>query len=158
MMFLGVGNFASQMQSRVLRLGLDHDQVSAAQLVKDLQCSKHFTADSFPAHKTWLICQAVASGKLMADQYKCIDGLRAWALILLLFGRKFKYKQIELAPILNFQNANNSLICSASSKMMALQEMRNLAAHRGTILKMERLEEMRQYSFDVLNELNEILK
>ncbi len=147
----------SRMQSRVVHLQLDDDSVPAAQLVKDLQCGLHFSADAFPAHKLAGLARAIISGKILREQYATIDGLRAWALILLVFARRFKFRQSAVEPLLATKNPFNPFVCELAFDLNQLQELRNQAAHRATMLQSVKLVEIRSYSFKVLNDLKRAL-
>ena len=97
------------------------------------------------------------SGQLAREQYKIIDGLRAWALLLLLFGRNFKFRNIQFEAILPMAKVQNDGIARIARDMNELQEARNRAAHRGTMLEMGGMKEMRSVCASVLNSLDEHL-
>jgi hypothetical protein len=145
------------MQSRLVRLDLDSDSGIGQSIVNDMQISMYFSQDSFPVHKLQVICRSIMSGQLMRDQYRTIDGLRAWAILLLLFGRNFKFRNTPLEAILPMANGNNDGIVKIAREMNELQEARNRAAHRGTMLEMGNMQEMRGLCASVLNSLNEHL-
>ena len=88
------------MQSRVVSLNLEDRSISSKQRTIDLQCSNLFTPENFPNHKLSLLCNSIASGKIVHEQYKVLDGLRAWAIVILIFGRRFKYKGQNIFPII----------------------------------------------------------
>ncbi len=146
-----------KMQSRVVQLSLDDEAASAAQVVKDLQCGLHFPADAFPVHKLVTVSRSIVSGKIVREQYSVIDGLRAWGLLLLVFGRKFKFRQVEVEPLLKVADPSNAAVSELAAEMNALQELRNQAAHRATMLQSVKLAEVRAFSFKVLNALAAVL-
>ena len=146
-----------KMQSRIVQLQLDDEGTSAAQVVKDLQCGLHFPADGFPVHKLITVSRSIVSGKIVRDQYAVIDGLRAWGLLLLVFGRKYKFRQAEIEPLLKVANPANGAVSELAAQMNALQDLRNQAAHRATMLQSVKLAEVRAFSFKVLNALAAIL-
>lgn len=146
-----------KMQSRIVQLQLDDESASAAQIVKDLQCGLHFPVDAFPVHKLIGISRSIVSGKIVRDQYAVIDGLRSWGLLLLVFGRKFRYRQVELEPLLKVADPANGAVSELAAEMNALQDMRNQAAHRATMLQSVKLAEVRAFSFKVLNALAAVL-
>ncbi len=143
----------SKMQSRIVQLQLDEGSQSNAALIRDLQCEQHFSPDEFPGHKLFTLAKSISSGKIVYDQYKTIDGLRAWALLLLLFARKFKFRGGEVAPLFTVQDASNSLVSSIAADMNRLQDLRNQAAHRGTMLQSSQLTYIRDLSLQVLKKL-----
>ncbi len=146
-----------KMQSRIVRLELDDDGAFGANLVSDLQVSLYFSRETFPSHKLSLICRSIMSGQLAREQYKVIDGLRAWALLLLLFGRNFKFRNIQFEPILPMAKVQNDGVAKIARDMNELQEVRNRAAHRGTMLEMGGMKEARAICALVLNSLDEHL-
>jgi hypothetical protein len=147
----------SQMQSTIMFCRADDESISASQRVDDFSCSSSFDPESFPNHKLSLICQSIMSGKITTDQYRIIDGLRAWSLFILLFGRKFKTKSKEILPLLPVQVLEEKEISQIAYQMNGLQEIRNRAAHRGTLFEQTQLEQVRIQSFQILNKLSEYL-
>ncbi len=146
-----------KMQSRIVRLELDDESSFGQNLVSELQISLFFARETFPSHKLSLICRSIMSGQLAREQYKIIDGLRAWALLLLLFGRNFKFRNIQFEAILPMAKVQNDGIARIARDMNELQEARNRAAHRGTMLEMGGMKEMRSVCASVLNSLDEHL-
>jgi hypothetical protein len=90
----------------------------------------------------------------MKEQYKVIDGLRAWALLLLIFGRTFRSKGQLIEPIFPIAKPQNELIARLARAMNDLQDLRNRAAHRGTILEMKNMYDMRSLCVGLLNDLD----
>ena len=157
-MFLQPGSdLLQKMQSRIVRLEMDDEAAFGPNLPADLQLSMYFSNSSFPAHKLSMICRSVMSGQLMREQYRVIDGLRAWALLLLLFGRSFKFRNGQMDPLLPMAKSSNDGIAKLARDMNDLQEARNLAAHRGTMLEVANIQEMRGICSKVLNSLHEHL-
>jgi hypothetical protein len=153
--FLSQGaDFLQKMQSRVTRLELDDDAGFGSGLVTSIDCSMYFSRDSFPAHKLGLICRSVMTGLIMKEQYRVVDGLRAWALLLLLFGRTFKFRGQVMEPLLPLMKSDNDGICRIAKGMNELQDARNRAAHRGTMLEMRNMQEMRDLCASLLNDLD----
>jgi|GEM_PF-2110829 len=139
-----------KMQSRVQLLQLDDESVSTAKLLKDLQCAQSFGVDDFPHHKLISMARTIATGKIVRDQYKVIDGLRAWALLLLIFCREFSVNGTKIGPVLPVKNATNRNICDLAATLNSLQELRNRAAHRGTMVDQAALGKIRDDSLKVL--------
>ena len=158
-MFLAQGaNFLQKMQSRVIRLELDEESGLDSQLVNSLDCAMYFSRDSFPSHKLMTICRSVMTGQIMKEQYRVVDGLRAWAVLLLIFGRAFKYRGQSLEPLFPMVKSNNDSICRIARAMNDLQDARNRAAHRGTVLEKENIKELRGLSSALLNDLDSHLE
>jgi hypothetical protein len=143
----------TRLQSRVIHLQLEDESISVAKRIKDLQIVGHFDIDNFPSHKLVGIGRLIGSGKILRDQYKAIDGLRAWALILLVFGREFNYQGQTLPALLPVKDSRNRNIGEIASILNRLQEIRNLAAHRGTMLEQKSLTQVREDSLNVMKRL-----
>ena len=155
-MFLGQGaNFLQKMQSRVIRLELDEETSWDSQIVVSLDCSMHFSRDSFPAHKLMGICRSIMTGQIMKEQYKVVDGLRAWAILLLLFGRSFKFRGQAMDSLFPMLKSSNDGVCRIARAMNDLQEARNRAAHRGTVLEKDNIKDLRDLSAALLNDLDQ---
>jgi HEAT repeat protein len=157
-MFLGQGaEFLQKMQSRVIRLELDDDTSVDPHLVSSLECSMYFARDSFPTHKILTLCKFVMTGQIMKEQYKIVDGLRAWAVLILLFGRTFRFRGQILEPLFPLPKSSNEAVCRIARAMNDLQEARNRAAHRGTVLEKDHIKELRDLSAALLNDLDSYL-
>jgi hypothetical protein len=145
-----------QLQSRVILLGLEDKSTRAEQRIRDLQCSQSFESEDFPEHKLRALGTSILTGKLFHDKYQVLDGLRAWSLILLIFGRTFKFSGQLLKPIIPILDCPTERINKISAQMNLLQEARNRAAHRGTLLLQNQIATVRDHCYGVLNELSEI--
>jgi hypothetical protein len=156
-MFLGNGRLVDEMRQRLLQLGLDEDNQTQGVLIEALQCSKQFPAADFPSHKLFTMSHAFLSGKIAREQYKVIDGLRAWGIILLLFGRTFNFRGQQITPILNMLESSNSVIATLAFDLNHLQELRNLAAHRGTLVSRSQVDDLRKSSIDCLNRTLQVI-
>ncbi len=156
-MFLGTGRLVDEMRQRLLQLGLDEDNQTQGVLIDALQCSKQFPAADFPSHKLFTMSHAFLSGKIAREQYKVIDGLRAWGLMLLLFGRTFNFRGQQISPILHVLESSNPVIATLAFDLNHLQELRNLAAHRGTLVSRSQVDDLRKASIDCLNRTLQVL-
>ena len=149
----GNSQVLSAMQSLVAQLRVDDETIPLVQRIRELNCGSHFSPDEFPAYKMTVLAQAIASGKIVHDPYRYVDGVRAWSLVLLLYGREFWFHRVLIRPILNVRHADNETICEVVLRMNALQEWRNMAAHRGTMLESAELSRLRQRCIDIINVL-----
>lgn len=147
----------TKLQNRLFQLNLLDTNIRSSERITLLQCHDVFSADEFPSHKLNLISQSIASGKIAHDQYHSLDGLRAWSLILLIYGRKFTYDKSAIAPLLPLSNSERVFINEIVLRLNQLQTIRNQAAHRGTFLESFEVEKVRQYSFELLNKLQKAL-
>lgn len=126
----------------------------AERVLKNLALEKYFNVQSLPVHKMYLIGQAILSGKIIHEQAKVLDGLRAWGVILLLFSRKTNLTQKPLIPV----SLNDSEVVELAQKLMWFQDLRNPVAHRQTLSDIKSLEEARQEAVKVLNLLQRLIK
>lgn len=157
-MFLkGQENTLVKMQSRLLLLGLDDNQVGPKEVINRLSINRYFGSDDFPYHKLQVLTDALLSGKIQNMQFKTIDGLRSWGLLLLIFGRQFKYKGKMLKPIFPLAIYSHNRVCELCMQLNRLQELRNTAAHRGTLLSHADLESTRKRSLRLLDDCDKIL-
>ncbi len=148
---------AVQMQSRVVELQLDDESVPGWQWMKELEIGAPFSFDSFPGHKMVAIGRAILSGKFWQTPHRIVDGLRAWGIVLLLFGRDFRHRNAPKTALLRVRSAKNETICRTAFCLNELQDIRNDAAHRGTMLRTSEVEQIREQSFEILAELDRLL-
>lgn len=146
-----------RMQSRIVELQLDDDSIAAVHRLRDLQCQPHFTVDDFPNHKLVSICRAILSGKILKDQYRTIDGPRAWAVLLIAFAREVSSGGRKLPAILPVSPADSRQIGGIAAALNRMQEIRNQAAHRGTLLNQSEVHDIRSQSLRMLEQLTAIL-
>ncbi len=156
MLFSENAGIMQKLQSRVIRYGLE-SEMSSVEIMERLSIKHCFTSDQFPAHKLLSIVQSISSGRLMRDQYRTIDGVRAWSIILLLFARKFDYQGSRYEPLLQCQTPDNQRMSWLCSELNRLQEFRNVAAHRGTSFLPQDLNQIRQDSIKLFRLLHEAM-
>ena len=148
-----------EFQNILYLIGLNDSSPSPERVLGQLGLSReHFSLESFPLHKMSLISQGILSGRILNEHFKIIDGLRAWAILFLLFCRPFTPKggSKEVKPLLPLKSISGSEIVGLSKRLLALQEIRNPAAHRQTLLKFLALDEVRREVFQLLNRFGEI--
>ncbi|MBY0554955.1 hypothetical protein K2P97_10535 [bacterium] len=133
---------------------LNDSNPSFERVIKNLSLEKHFNQQSLPLHKMSLVGQGILNSKIINEHFKILDGLRAWAVILLLFGRKNNLVQKPLIQVADDDN----LIITLSKKLMWLQDLRNPVAHRQTLSDFKAVEQARAEVIDILNSLNKLLK
>ena len=126
-------------------------------MVRDLGCGAYFGLEDFPAHKLTMLVRSILSGKIVHDRQRMIDGLRAWAVLLLVFGRRFPFRRTVIEPIFRMQWTQNEEVCRIAADLNDLQEIRIAAAHRATMLSGAQVEAIRSRSFGVLNRLDAVL-
>lgn len=126
---------------------LNEDYPDSHSVLKMLSLEKYFSAQSLPVHKMTLIGKGILNSKIIQDQFKIIDGLRAWGITFLLFGRKSE----SLAKPLFNAHLDEAQIIDLAKKLMWLQDLRNPAAHRLTMTKLEEIKEIRNQSYQILS-------
>ncbi|MEI6833037.1 MAG: hypothetical protein WCL28_03520 [bacterium] len=82
------------------------------------------------------------------------SGLQASAILLLLFGRSFKFRGQAMDSLFPMLKSSNDGVCRIARAMNDLQEARNRAAHRGTVLEKDNMKELRDLSAALLNDLD----
>ena len=63
----------------------------------------------------------------------------------------------KIEPILKVKNAENEFIGALSATLNSLQEQRNQAAHRGTLLSIEELAGIRERCLSTLEQIHSIV-
>lgn len=133
--------------------GLHEDYPSADRVLSDMGLEKQFDYQSFPLHKMTTIAQGIRTGRIVRDHFKILDGLRAWAVMILLFGRKFK----TVKPVLNLKATSDEQVVSFCKRLMSLQDVRNPLAHRQIVVKFPGLEEVREEVLSLLSSFHKII-
>lgn len=126
---------------------LDQDTPNISLVIKYLNADYLFSPHTFPASKMMMISKSILSGRILRERAQVIDGLKAWAVFLLLFSgrdRLWGAEQLKKDPLI-FQ--------SMAQKLAALQDLRNPAAHRQTMLALAPLSEIRKEVFNVFNSM-----
>jgi hypothetical protein len=153
----GSGDMVIRMQSRVVQLQLLEEALPVQRVLRDLQCESFFSSDNFPLGKLAKLTANILSGKIEHDQMRAFDGLRAWSIALLLFGRSFQFRSVPLAPLLKVTVTEGDAACELAAQLNVLQDERNDAAHRGTLVRVTELGELRQRSLLVLSAIDRLL-
>ncbi len=133
---------------------LNDSNTSFERVVKNLSLEKHFNQQSLPLHKMYLVGQGILNAKIINEHFKILDGLRAWAVIFLMFARKTAAVQKPLIHITD----DETLIINLCKKLMWLQDLRNPVAHRQTLSDFKAVEQARFEVIEILNSLNKLLK
>lgn len=133
---------------------LNDSNASFDRVIKNLSLEQHFNQQTLPLHKMYLVGQGILNSKIINEHFKILDGLRAWAVILLLFGRKTALVQKPLIAI----NEDEYQVLNLCKKLMWLQDLRNPVAHRQTLSDFKAVEQARFEVVEILNSLNKLLK
>lgn len=140
-----------EFQTALYSIGLADPDPRLQSVQEQLGLKGKILEQAFPLHKMTLVAQGILSGRILNDPFRVLDGLRAWAVILLIFPRLKR-------PLLSLKDAKDEQIVGIAKRLMALQEVRNPAAHRQTLLENSMLAQIRKDVFDVLNQLQRMLQ
>jgi len=143
----------SDFQNVFHSLGLQEDYPVGDKILKLLQLEKNFTVHTLPVHKMGLIAKGFLSNKIINEQFKILDGLRAWAIVLLIFARKSTVLNRPLITVIE----DESYCIQLAKKLMWLQDVRNPIAHRQTVVEFTEVEHIRLEVLEILKLMNKIL-
>lgn len=145
-------NRIHEFQNTIHGLTLNEDYPNTEKVLKLSGLDKHFTTHSFPMHKAVTLCQGIMSGKIINDHFKLLDGLRAWSILFMLFGRSHP---VQSKPL--FQSFEDESLCiQFCKKLIWLQEVRNPIAHRQTVVEFKTVEEARAEVFQILKLIDKL--
>ena len=141
-------------------VGFSEDYPPAEKVLTVLGLKGKVTPEGFPLHKAKLMCATFFNGKIMQDRFKVFDGLRAWAVIFLIFARKIP--QIQGTPLLPMSTqldavAMNDKCISIAKRLMTLQDLRNPAAHRQTYTELHLVKNVRNEAILLVNTVLELV-
>lgn len=143
----------NEFQNAVYSLTLNEDYPQGEKVLTLLKLEKYFTTHNFPVHKMSLIAKGILSSKIINEHFKILDGLRAWAVILLLFARA---NSVVTKPLIAVAD-DDALCVSLAKKLIWLQDIRNPIAHRQTVVEFKDLESVRAEVFEILKLINKVL-
>ncbi len=142
-----------EFQNLVHSVHLNEDYPESSRVLNALNLENHFSAQSLPVHKMTLIGKGLLSSKIINDQFKVLDGLRAWAITFLLFTRKLNVTNKSLVSL----NIDEGQCIDIAKKLMWLQDLRNPVAHRHTLTQLDDIKEARNESYRLLALLEKVL-
>lgn len=150
-------------QNRVHAVGLAEDAPHGERVMRHLALERAFSPESFPLHKMTTLCRTVLTGRILFEHWKVFDGLRAWAVVLLLFCRPgaqtaqgahgAQSSQSSVGrepPLVFFPGASDAALVDFAKRLIDIQEVRNPAAHRKTHLDFDAVEDVRTEVFALL--------
>ncbi len=120
----------SKLQSRLLDYKLFRGKFEEEDFLKEFSCSEFFKTHEFPFSKLYDLSDSLLSDRVFKDQLRFLDGPRAWALILLLFGRSFLFQGQKYEPLIFSSSMSSKEIVKISYQLCRIQEARNKGAHR----------------------------
>ncbi len=139
------------------RVGFGEDYPPADKVIGLLGLKGKIQAEHFPLHKAKMMCGTFFNGKILQDRFKIFDGLRAWAVIFLVFTRKIPLTTGPIGPILKFQGVTDEKCLFIAKRLMTLQDLRNPAAHRQTYTDLSSVKTMRNDSVELINTILELV-
>jgi hypothetical protein len=139
------------------RIGFGEDYPSADKVMNALGLKGKITPENFPLHKAKMMCGTFFNGKIVQDRFKVFDGLRAWAVIFLVFARKIPHASGPIGPLVKLQNATDEKCISVARRLMMLQDLRNPAAHRQTYTDLATVTHVRNEAIELLNTVLDLI-
>jgi hypothetical protein len=139
------------------RVGFGEDYPQADRVMTLLGLKGKITPEHFPLHKAKMMCGTFFNGKIVQDRFKIFDGLRAWAVIFLVFARKIPLQTGAVGPILKLTNGTDEKCILIAKKLMSLQDLRNPAAHRQTYNDLNSVKAVRNEAVELTNTILELV-
>lgn len=124
---------------------LDTDSPNMNLVLRYLRAERVFDLSTFPASKMTMIARSIINGKILRERTQTIDGLKAWAVLILLFSGHERLWGAALAK------KDPLAFPMLAHKLVNLQDLRNPAAHRQTMLALAPLSEIRKEVFQVFS-------
>lgn len=139
------------------RVGFGEDYPQSERVMTFLGLKGKITPENFPLHKAKMMCGTFFNGKILQDRFKIFDGLRAWAVIFLVFSRKINLTTGAVGPLLKLPGLSDEVCISVAKRLMMLQDLRNPAAHRQTYNDLASVKTVRNESVELINILMELI-
>lgn len=146
-----------EFQNRLHLLGLNTDNPNAQFIIRALKIDKFFMTDNLPLNKMTLLARDFLSGRIVNNHWKSIDGLRAWASLMIIFSRTICIDGMkEIAPLIPLSSSDDA-VASFCKRLLALQDARNPVAHRQTIIRFADVEKIREEATLLFSSLTNVL-
>lgn len=142
------------------RVGFGEDYPSLDRVLGALGLRGRIAPELFPLHKAKLMSTTFFNGKILQDRFKIFDGLRAWAVIFLVFSRNLPRSSTgpgtssglpDAPPLLKLKGLNDEQCVHLAKRLMQLQDLRNPAAHRQTYSELASLENFREDAIQLIH-------
>ncbi|NDD92944.1 hypothetical protein EBZ37_12775, partial [bacterium] len=133
------------------RVGFGEDYPQTDRVMGLLGLKGKIAPEAFPLHKAKQMCGAFFNGKILQDRFKIFDGLRAWAVIFLVFSRKVQIQGVDYGPLIRLPHLSDEKILVMAKRLMTLQDLRNPAAHRQTYPEIESIKLVRSEAIELIN-------
>ncbi len=138
------------------RAGFGEDYPNPDRVLQALGLKGRISPELFPLHKAKLMSATFFNGKILQDRFKVFDGLRAWAVIFLIFARKLPEGTASrpgagAGPLFKLEGLNDEQCVQTAKRLMQLQDLRNPAAHRQTYSDLQALAFVREETIQLIN-------
>lgn len=140
-------NRLSEVQTLMQGLGLREDYLAPDRFLERIGAASQLPTELIPVHKAKTMTKAFFDGRIAEDRFRVFDGLRAWAVVVLIFCRKLPGKDTARIP----STAQDNELIHLSKTLMQLQDLRNPAAHRQTYLDREFVSQLRAAALSALS-------
>jgi hypothetical protein len=140
-------------QNVLFALGFQDEFPDVSEVHSKLHLGPGLRFDDLPLGKMLRICRSVYQGTIVQESWRVIDGLAAWAVVLLLFVRGKGTTRRGFFPIL-LPKATDSDIINLAASLLKLQAERNQAAHRTMIVEFVDVSRLRARALMVVRRLD----
>jgi hypothetical protein len=154
-LFPKIDKTLAEFQNVLHIVGLDDPHISYTRLRQALRLENVFSDESFPGHKMVLVAQGFLSGRIVQDQWRILDGLRAWAVLILIFSRGAHLPGGK--PLINLGAVAPADLEKLAKRLIALQDLRNPVAHRETWLRFPQIDEVRNEVWAVFRDWEQMV-
>lgn len=128
-------------QNILLQAELDNESTGVARILRHFRAEHVFDAGTFPLSKMQMVSRSILNGRILRERAQIIDGLKAWAVMLVMFSG---HDRLWGAQVMK---SDPNLFHTLAHKLVLLQDLRNPAAHRQTMLALAPLSEIRKEVF-----------
>jgi len=148
-------------QNIVHAAGLAEETPSPESMIRFFGLAPHYTRENLPLAKIGAVARGIVKGRMVGDHWRIFDGLRAWAVVLALFGRPSAGTEAMLSPAqrvaMPFALGSSAEILKLSLRLLRMQETRSLAVHRQTFLSVHDTEHVRTEALAILGDISALV-
>lgn len=146
----------TRLRTRIAALGFLDGTLPNPQILKILEADQIYAPHLFPSIKLAKMVQSIQSGRFVTEQLQILDGLKGWSVFLLVFARSYAFSGRRLEPVVPVKGDadRGDEMARLAWELILLQDKRNTAAHRGTVLDIQEVIELRELALRVLSHLD----